>query len=315
MAKTALVLGATGGVGGAVARALVQHGFSVRALVRDPAKLSATAFEPARGDARHRSDVIAAAQGADVIVHAVNPPGYRGWAELVVPMLENTIAAAEAAGARIALPGTVYNYGPDAGAVITEDSPQNPKTKKGALRVAMEERLAEAAARGKARVLIVRAGDYFGPQPGNSWFSQGLVQPHTRIKRIVYPGPFEIGHAWAYLPDVGETFARLLTVEDRLDRFARFHLRGHWLEPGVEMAHAIRTALGRDALPIRTLPWALLRLLSPFNETLKEMMELRYLWQQPLRLDNTRLKAFLGEEPLTPLPDAVAATLKGLAVT
>ncbi len=313
MNKTALVLGATGGVGGAIARALAQHGFTVRGLVRDPAKLSTTSFEAVRGDARHRADVIAAAQGADIIVHAVNPPGYRGWAELVVPMLDNTIAAAEAVGARIAFPGTVYNYGRDAGPVLSEDSTQNPHTKKGSLRVAMERRLAEAAGRGKARVLIVRAGDYFGPQPGNSWFSQGLVQPGTRVKRIVYPGPFEIGHAWAYLPDVGETFARFIEVEARLEPFARFHLRGHWLEPGIAMAEAIRVALGRPAIPVRRLPWGLLRLMSPFNETLRDMMEFRYLWQAPLRLDNARLKAFLGEEPLTPLPQGVAATLKGLS--
>jgi hypothetical protein len=55
-----------------------------------------------------------AAKGCSVIVHAVNPPGYRNWAQLVLPMLDNTIAAAKAEGATIVLPGTVYNYGPDA---------------------------------------------------------------------------------------------------------------------------------------------------------------------------------------------------------
>ena len=49
-----------------------------------------------------------------VIVHAVNPPGYRNWCKLVLPMLDNTISAARLTGARIVLPGTVYNFGPDA---------------------------------------------------------------------------------------------------------------------------------------------------------------------------------------------------------
>ena len=39
-------------------------------------------------------DVRAAAEGCSVIVHAVNPPGYRRWSELVLPMLDHTIAAA-----------------------------------------------------------------------------------------------------------------------------------------------------------------------------------------------------------------------------
>jgi hypothetical protein len=55
------------------------------------------------GDAMNRADVAA---GCAVIVHAVNLPGYRRWAELVLPMLDNTIAAAAAQGATIVLPGT-----------------------------------------------------------------------------------------------------------------------------------------------------------------------------------------------------------------
>lgn len=313
-AKTALVLGATGGVGGEIALALLRRGWQVRALVRDPAK-GTTRLPPeialVAGDAMQRGDVVAAAAGANVIVHAVNPPGYRNWGALVGPMLENTLAAAEQSGARIAFPGTVYNYGPDAGTLLAENAPQNPKTRKGGLRVGLETRLAEAAASGKVRVLILRAGDFFGPRPGNNWFSQGLVKPGKPITAISYPGSFEIGHAWAYLPDLGEAFARLLTREAVLAPFERFHFAGHWLEPGVSMAGAIRKAIGRD-VPIRKMPWWLLKILSPTNETLRELLEVRYLWQGPLQLDNTKLVAFLGDEPRTPLDQAVRATLKGL---
>ena len=110
-----------------------------------------------RGDAMNREDVLRAARGCAVIVHAVNPPGYRRWAELVLPMLENTVAAAIAQRATIILPGVVYNYGPDAFPVIAEDAPQHPTTRKGAIRVALERRLREATQQG-ARVIIVRAG-------------------------------------------------------------------------------------------------------------------------------------------------------------
>lgn len=312
--RTALVLGATGGVGGEIARALLGRGWAVRVLARDPAKLSGLGFECVKGDAMVRGEVIAAAEGARIIVHAVNPPGYRNWGKLVVPMLDNTIAAAEKGSARIVFPGTVYNYGPDAGAVLTESSPQHPVTRKGQLRVTMERRLADSAASGTTKSLIVRCGDYFGPRAANNWFSQGLVRPGRAVRRIVYPGPFEVGHAWAYLPDVGETFARLLDREDALKPFELFHMRGAWLEPGVEMAYAIRRAVGRD-VPIGKLPWTMLRLLAPFNETLREMMEVRYLWQRPLRLDNTKLNAFLGQEPFTPLDRAISATLSALGCT
>lgn len=38
-------------------------------------------------------------------------------------MIDNTIAAALKEGATVVLPGTVYNFGPDAFPVLTEDSP------------------------------------------------------------------------------------------------------------------------------------------------------------------------------------------------
>ncbi|MBZ4241390.1 hypothetical protein LAN32_23450, partial [Mycobacterium tuberculosis] len=83
-------------------------------------------------------------------------------------MIDNTIAAAKAERATIVLPGTVYNYGPDAFPVLVEDAPQHPSTRKGAIRVELERRLQDAAGQG-VRTIIVRAGDFFGPKlTGNS---------------------------------------------------------------------------------------------------------------------------------------------------
>jgi len=77
-------------------------------------------------------------RGVDAIVHAVNPPGYRNWGKLVLPMIDNSIAAAKAGRARILLPGTIYNYDPDAFPVLREESPQSATTHKGRIRIALE---------------------------------------------------------------------------------------------------------------------------------------------------------------------------------
>ena len=198
--------------------------------------------------------MIAAAARADVIVHAVNPPGYRDWETLVLPMLDSTLAAAKANGARIVLPGTGYNFGPDAFPLIAEDAPQHPRTRKGAIRVALELRLKAASEAGEARVLIVRAGDFFGPGAANNWFDQGLIACGTRPRVIRNPGKRDVGHQWAFLPDVAETMARLLD-RPSLPAFARFHMDGHWDPDGRWMVEAIARVLGDPAVPIRPLPW------------------------------------------------------------
>ncbi|WP_430390841.1 NAD-dependent epimerase/dehydratase family protein [Dyella sp. 20L07] len=308
--KTVLVIGANGGIGSEACSALQRHGWHVRALVRTPpTEASKNGVEWLAGDAMNAQDVLRAANGAAAIVHAVNPPGYRGWDNLVLPMLDNTIAAARANGARIVLPGTIYNYGPDAFPLLTETSPQHPCTRKGEIRAEMERRLQAAAADGVSS-LILRCGDFFGPRVGNNWFAQGLIRAGARVRRMQYPGDYAIGHSWAYLPDVGEALARLLDRQTELSAFAVFHFGGYWLN-GHDMLTAIRRGANDQSIKAGHFPWWITRLVAPFNETLRELNKMRYLWREPARLDDTKLRQFLGNALYTPVDDAVRAALMG----
>ncbi|WP_049622066.1 NAD-dependent epimerase/dehydratase family protein [Frateuria defendens] len=309
--RTALVVGAGGGVGGEMVRALSRRGWRVRALARSakPATVP-DAVDWHRGDVMQAEDVRRAAEGAQVIVHAVNPPGYRGWGQRVLPMLDSTLAAARAERARVLLPGTVYNFGPETFPLVAEDAPQRPPTRKGEIRVAMEQRLA-AAADGGVRTLILRCGDFFGPHAGNSWFSLGLLKAGVPPRRVSYPAAPEHRHAWAYLPDVAETAARLLEREDELAEVECFHFGGYWLD-GHELTAAIACAAGRPGLRLARFPWWQVALGAPFNETLRELRKMRYLWREPLQLDDRKLRAVLGGSPYTPLEEALRITLAGI---
>jgi hypothetical protein len=58
--------------------------------------------------------------------------------------------------------------------------------------------------------------------------------------------------------------------------------------------------------------WELMRLLSPFVPLFRELGEMRYLWEMPVRMSNKRLVRILGTEPHTPLDTAIRDTLLGL---
>jgi nucleoside-diphosphate-sugar epimerase len=317
MQRSALIVGITGGIGNELARALLAAGWRVRALHRAPLTAARSseglgAVEWVQGDALNAKQVVAAASGVSLVVHAANPAGYKNWKGLQLPMLESSLAAAEAAGALLVLPGTLYNFGPDAFPLVNEASPQRPETRKGKIRVEMEERL-KAAADSGVRVLIVRAGDFFGPRAaGNSWFSAALVKPGRPVRSVTYPGARDVGHAWAYLPDLAQTIVRLVERSSELRPFEVFHVAGHWFERGVAMAEATCRAAGLPRARIRSFPWFAIYLLAPFFETFREMLEMRYLWKVPVQLDNRKLVAFLGSEPHTPIEVALRQTLAGL---
>lgn len=309
-----LVIGATGGIGSEVAKAAHAAGWDVRAMHRRPKKAAAAmadmAVEWVKGDAMRAKDVTRAARDCDVIFHGANPPGYKKWKQLAIPMLANTIKAAETVKARIAFPGNIYVYGDDAFPVLGEDAPQHPPTEKGNIRIEMEYMLR----RTPQPALIVRAGDFFGPNAPGSWVGGGMIKAGKPISSVTYPGDPTTLHAFAYLPDLAETVIRLLSnPEVAASNFDIFHFAGHTVggDTGVSFPDALRNAAHIPDAPIKKLPWAMVRVAGVFNETFRELWKMRYLWQTPHRLDNTKLQSVIGSEPHTPLEEALRVTLVG----
>ncbi len=86
----------------------------------------------------------------------------------------------------------------------------------------MEQRLAAAG----APVLIVRAGEFFGPVVASNWFAKAVVRPGQPLKAVTLPGDPGIGHQRTYPPDVADTMLRLLQLLD-CERLAVYHMGGH----------------------------------------------------------------------------------------
>lgn len=313
MVRHVLIIGATGGAGAALAEVCSRQGWRVSALTRRaidnrPVRSSIRWIE---GDAMRADDVLGAARGVDVIFHGANPPGYRNWPKTAPAMLANSIAAARQVGARLVLPGNIYNFGPDAFPLLREGAPQHPVSVKGEVRRQMEVMLADACGQG-LRAIVLRAGDFFGPHAPASWLTNGMVTPGRPVRVVRDPGTPGVGHAWVYLPDLAETIVRLLRVQDRLRDLETVHMAGHWFADGRDFARAVARAGDVPGAKVRSLPWWAISLLAPLVPVCRELREMRYLWQTPIALDNARLRELIGEEPQTPLVRALHVTLQGL---
>ena len=94
----------------------------------------------------------------------MNPPyDAKIWAELVPRYMENLIAAARDAGARLVVLDNVYMLGRPGGRPFDEDTPPNPCSRKGEIRARAAERLFEAHRRGDVLATAGRASDFYGP--------------------------------------------------------------------------------------------------------------------------------------------------------
>ncbi len=311
MTQRVLVLGASGSFGGAMALELLRRGWQVAALVRDPKKLARLGDGPAgltiiEGDAQDSDALQRAAADCSVIVHGVNYP-YPQWIPHMEAVTDRVIAAARANDATIVFPGNVYGFGAQTGSVLAETAALIPTTKKGQLRVKLEQALHDATIDGKAKVLIVRAGDYFGPTVRNGYVDR-LFGNARQGKAMQVLGRLDVAHQWAYVPDLARLTADLLALPN-LKPFEVVHFRGDVVAAQHEFLQLIANAAGKPGLRIQRLPWWLLRGVALFDPLMREVLEMRYLFDSAVIIDDKRRRELLPEFSATPLEQAVRETL------
>ncbi|MCC6890985.1 MAG: NAD-dependent epimerase/dehydratase family protein [Hyphomicrobiales bacterium] len=300
-----LVLGAAGRLGFAAAEGFRDHGWSVKGLVRPGA-----AHRAPRGidviETGDRAVAVKEARGTDIVLHALNAP-YTGWTQHALPLAYSAIEAAEQSGATLMFPGNLYNYGAGMPPVLDESTPMQPTSRKGRLRAEIEWRLQEAADRGM-RAIVLRAGDFFGRGRG-SWFDLVLIKDLAR-NRVTYPGPLDVVHEWAYLPDYIDALIRLAAIRDRFAPYETFGFPGHAVT-GRDFIGAIAKASGR-ALKVGHVNWWMMRTVGSLWKMGRELSEISYLWHVPHRIDGAKLAAAIGTVRQTPLATAIERSLREL---
>jgi nucleoside-diphosphate-sugar epimerase len=252
---------------------------------------------------------VAAAEGADVVLHGLNVP-YTQWAASAIPLAETAIAAARANGATLVFIGNLYGYGAGMPPRIDEATPMRPTSRKGAIRLEIERRLRQAATTG-LRTIVLRAGDFFGADRPGSWFDRVVIK-EMGTGRLVYPGPLDVVHEWAYLSDLAQALVRLAEARARLEPFAQFGFPGHAVT-GREFTAAISRACRRN-FKVHFMPWRLLKTMGIVLPVFRELSELAYLWSTPHAIDGTRLAGVIGDVPHTSLDQAVPAALAALGI-
>ena len=308
--RSVLVLGANGRFGQAAVQAFAAAGWRVLAQARRAPVQALPAG--VRFLAQPMPELSADAARVQAVVYALNPP-YPQWRAQALPLARQAMDLAQRLDARFMLPGNVYNFGSTMPALLQPDTAQQADTVKGRIRVAMEQELQQRSAQG-LRSVVIRAGDFYGGGPG-AWLDQVVLASLAR-RKLVYPGPLDVPHAWAYLPDLARAFVAV-AAQPELPAFTRLHFTGHTLTGEQLLAAVERAAASLGLAPGRAwrrgrLPWGLLRIGAPFVPMWRELLEMEYLWRVPHALDGTALQAAAGPLPGTPLDAALRATLQQL---
>jgi nucleoside-diphosphate-sugar epimerase len=319
----ALVTGATGKVGNAVARTLVARGDQVRALVRNPdrsASVLPSAVELVRGDVTDRSSVEAAVKGCELVFNAMGIP--EQWLadeasfDRVNAIGTQTVAqAARAAGVRrLVHTSTEDVFHADVGGRFDEtDVADYPK---GTAYERSKQRAEELAlaARDGLEVVIVNPSGVYGPGPvASAAFDKNLFEPLVR-KRLPALPPGGLGIVFTE----GVAAGQLLAAEKGRDG-ERYILCDRHISLR-ELAETVVRVAGRGRVP-PTLPRPLARAMASGGEALSRVIrrppllskgQLHYfLWDAAP--DSSKAQRELGWQT-TPLEEGLRKTLEPMGL-
>ncbi len=223
------------------------------------------------GDVQEPVSLDRAAAGCGIIIHAVNYP-YHEWDPHMVTATQQVLRVARAYGATVLFPGNVYGLGRQTGRPLDESVLNVPVSRKGEIRVRLEDSLRQAAYAGQIRAIILRAGDYFGPTVRNGLVDR-IFGRAAAGESIVAFGNLDIPHQWAYVPDLARVAIDLLERREQLPEFDLFHFAGYTAHPQRAFLQMVAEVAGHPDLPIRATPWWLLSTINPFNPVVRELKE------------------------------------------
>jgi dihydroflavonol-4-reductase len=315
----ALVTGATGKIGNAVARQLAERGDEVVALVRNPAKareLLPSGIELARGDVTDPASLRAAAEGIDGAFNCMGlfeqwfaDPGI--FDRINGEGARNVIAAAREAGAKRAVHTSTFDvfHAPQGGTVTEAEVADYQKDTAYERSKQLAERLVLEEAERGIEVVIANPSTVYGPGP---WQGTGFDRAIRDAIRRRLPATPPGGMTLVLAQDVARGH---LAAFDRGTPGERYILADGYAPMREVLALAVAEA-GRGWVP-PTLPLPIANGMASGGEALSRLIrrppllgkgQLTFLlWQA--RASNERARTELGIE-FTPLADGMARTVR-----
>jgi nucleoside-diphosphate-sugar epimerase len=297
------VIFGTGPLGKWTARELVRLGKQVR-MINHSGKADhlPESVEVIASDAYDTNKNIELTKDAAAIYQCAQPHYYE-WVSKFIPLQNAILAAASANDAKLIVGDNLYMYGDPRGQVMREDSPLAPNSKKGKVRAEMAQAVMDAHEKGKIRVAIGRASDFFGPE--DSGLTSYAILPALQDKPVNLIGRVDQPHTFTYVADFGKLLATLGTRDEAIGQV--------WFAPSntpitqAEFVGMIQEQLG-SKVRIMVGSKFMLQMIGLFNPEVRELVEMIFLWTGPYIIDSRKAEQTFGLQA-TPMKDAIRSTV------
>jgi nucleoside-diphosphate-sugar epimerase len=301
------ILGANGVVGREVSRRLPEYSDRIRQVSRSPKPVNATdeLFSADLLDAKATADAVA----GSTVTYLVAGLKYdhKVWEEQWPKVMRNAIDACKRHGSALVFFDNVYAYGRVEG-VMTEDTPYNPRSRKGEVRARIATTLMDEVKRGELRAMIVRAADFYGPNASLSVTHATVTERLKAKKTPQWLGNPKAVHTLTYTLDAGRSLAVLGNTASAYGQV--WHALTSKEPITGEQFLGIACELSRRPYALQAVPRWMLFLMGMFVPVVRENLEMLYQFEYDYRFDSSKVERALGLAA-TGYREGIATTLNG----
>lgn len=265
------ILGASGGIGIPLAKALANYTTDIRLVSRNPKKVNETdVLHPA--DLTNFSTIDAAVAGSEVVYVTIGfEYSTKVWQAVWPPFIDAVIAACARHNAKLVFFDNVYMYDHNQLANMTEDTPMRPQSAKGKVRKQLVERIWRAVENGEIDALIARAADFLATN--NSFYAQAVLANFKNGKPADWLISEKHQHNFTYVADAGRAVALLGNTPDAYNQ--TWHLPSTETKSGKQWIELAAKIAG-VAPKYRVAAGWMVSLLGLWMPVMREMKEMTY---------------------------------------
>lgn len=280
------LLGGNGTIGSVLAKELSKYTNKVRLVSRHPKKVN-DSDELFPADLSDPAQVDKAIAGSEVVYLLVGfEYSIKVWQDKWPKLMRAVIDACIRHNAKLVFFDNVYPYDISAIGHMTEESPLNPPSRKGAVRKEIADMLMNAVKAGKLTALIARAADFYGPYNDKSFLIELTYKNILKGKKSNWLVDASKKHSFTYTPDAAKATALLGNTPDAYNQVWHLPTDEHTLT-GREMIALLTREMG-VANKFSVLPVWMLKLIGLFVPFMRELPEMMYQYDRDYFFDSSK---------------------------
>jgi nucleoside-diphosphate-sugar epimerase len=301
------ILGANGTIGSVLAKELINYTDKIRLVSRNPRKVNES-DELFPADLSNPEIVEKAIEGSEVVYLVVGfDYKLKVWQEKWPRLMRATIDACTKHNARLVFFDNVYMYDINAIPHMTEESPNNPPSKKGAVRKQIAQMIMDEVKAGKLIALIARSADFYGPGNEKSFVNEMVYKNFLKRMRANWFIDPDKKHSFTFTPDAAKATALLGNTGDAYNTI--WHLpTDKNTQTGREFVELFSREM-KVANKLFVIPSWLIKIIGIFVPILKEMSEMMYQYDRDYFFDSSKFEKRFKFNP-TSYQEGVKATVR-----